>query len=298
MALGGSAGSNGPWPALPVDERARLLGDGRDGEHDVGAFGDGAVAQLQADDERRGVDGGQRGRRVGQVVDLDAADEQRAAASPSAAAARMPAVSRPGAPGRSSTSQAAATSRAGGGIRDRPAAGQQVRRRTGFQRAAVTGPARDPAQPGARSPRPAGSPPNSAPGELASRSPTRMTVPARAVRRRSASSAAASPPGAVGDRAGRPSSSRPRVANGAIDVTAQPALADGLAQPQEDDRRLLLGFEPGEQYGGRRFEVGVGDGHRLPGDGGGQELAPPRPSAARLRKSMSLVPSTIRANLA
>ena len=39
--------------ALPVDERAGLLRDRRDREHDVGAVGDRAGPQLQADDERR-----------------------------------------------------------------------------------------------------------------------------------------------------------------------------------------------------------------------------------------------------
>ena len=67
-----------PRPTLPVDERARLLGDGCHREHDVRALGDGAVAQFQADDERRGVERRQRRGRIGQVVDLDAADEQGA----------------------------------------------------------------------------------------------------------------------------------------------------------------------------------------------------------------------------
>ena len=88
------------------------------------------------------------------------------------------------------------------------------------------------------------------------------------------------------------------MANGAIGEHLQAALADGLAQPQEDDRRFLLGLEADQQHRGRVLQVGVGDRHRLPGDAGGQELGLLRASAARARKSMSLVPNTIRANFA
>ncbi len=44
-----------------------------------------------------------------------------------------------------------------------------------------------------------------------------------------------------------------------------------LAQPEEDDGRLLLGFEGDKQDGGRCLEVGVGD-ISSPGDNCGQEL--------------------------
>ena len=40
----------------------------------------------------------------------------------------------------------------------------------------------------------------------------------------------------------------------------------GLAQPQEDDRRLFLGLEPDKQHGGCRFEVVVGHIEEATGD--------------------------------
>ena len=70
-------GFEGPNSALPVDERAALLDHGCHREHHVGPLGDRALAQFQAHDERRRVDCGKRGVRVGQVGELDTADQQR-----------------------------------------------------------------------------------------------------------------------------------------------------------------------------------------------------------------------------
>ena len=72
-----SDGSNGRIRPSQLTNEPRLLDDGRDREHHVGEVGDRAVAQLEADDERRGVDRGQRGVGVGQVGEVDAADQQR-----------------------------------------------------------------------------------------------------------------------------------------------------------------------------------------------------------------------------
>ena len=47
---------------------------------------------------------------------------------------------------------------------------------------------------------------------------------------------------------------------------------DGLAQPQEDDGRLVLWLEAGQQHGGRLLQVGVADADAAPGHAGGQEL--------------------------
>ena len=241
VAVGGSAGGERPEAALPVDERARLLGDRRDGEHDVGAFGDGAVPQLQADDERRGLEGGQCRRRVGQVVEFDATDQQcaqrsvgrrgedaRRVAARRRRAVRRRATRRPPRRARRDRRPACRRAEDSGAAPASSAPRSPARRGTQPIRAPVAAASRSAAE--------------YAPGELASRSPTRMTAPGGAARRCSASSAAASPPGAVAISV-PPIFVSPRVANGAIAVTLQPVLAGGLAQPQEDDRRFLFGLE-------------------------------------------------------
>ncbi len=81
--VGQSVGSaqhlgEGPLPALPVHERAGLLDGRRDRKDDVGALGHGRGPQLQAHDEVGRVDGRERSRGVGQVVRVDAADQQGA----------------------------------------------------------------------------------------------------------------------------------------------------------------------------------------------------------------------------
>ena len=65
-------------------------------------------------------------------------------------------------------------------------------------------------------------------------------------------------------------SRRPRVANGATAYTAVALGADGLAQPQEDHRRLVLGLEADEQHGLRLLQVGVR--HRAPVGSGGDDV--------------------------
>ena len=52
----------------------------------------------------------------------------------------------------------------------------------------------------------------------------------------------------------------------------QAVLAEGLAQPQEDDGRFLLGLEAREQDRGRGLEIRVGHRHRPARHRGGQEL--------------------------
>ena len=98
---------------------------------------------------------GQRRVRVGQVGELDAADQQRA----QFAAGRRGEDARGVAARRASGSVGDVPRRgdllAGGRVGDRTAAGQQVGQRAGLQRAAVAGASRHPAQPGAGGRRPA-----------------------------------------------------------------------------------------------------------------------------------------------
>ena len=107
-----------------------------------------------------------------------------------------------------------------------------------------------------------------APGTSASRSPASMTAPGR---RRA--SIAGPPQRTVGQRAqGLRLGARQRGEHGRLQLLrrargergevedGQRPRADALREPQEDDRRLLLRLEAGEQHGGGGLEVLVGDG--------------------------------------
>ena len=105
------------------------------------------LTQFEADDERSCVQRGECRGGVGQVVDLDASDQQRAQRSvgggrddargvPPSRIGEFVDVPRGGHLG------------AGGGVRQRPTAGQEVRCGTGFQRATLAGPTGDPAHAG------------------------------------------------------------------------------------------------------------------------------------------------------
>ena len=91
---GFSAASKRPDPALPVEERAGLLGDRGDREDHIREFGDLAGPQFQGDQEADLLEGVPRPRRVGQVGHLDARDQQ-GLSSPAAAASTIWPVSRP-----------------------------------------------------------------------------------------------------------------------------------------------------------------------------------------------------------
>ena len=124
-------GGERPAAALPVHERSGLLGDGGDREHHVGAVGDRAGPQLQADDERRRLERAQRRGRIGQVGRVDAGDDQRAELAAPRRRPACPPVSRPGADGSVALPQARATSARACGRRSpggRRAAGPAARR--------------------------------------------------------------------------------------------------------------------------------------------------------------------------
>ena len=146
-----------------------------------------------------------------------------------------------------------------------------------------------------------------APGTPASRSPASTTAPGR----RSASTAGRpsvpsvsarsdAPWPRAASRARSPSASRPpRGERREVDDRQLP-VRTVAPEPQEDDRRLLLGLEAGEQDGGGRSRSLVGD-RAATGAGAGDAARgtpAPRPEWARARASTSLVPSATRANLA
>ena len=160
--------------ALPVDEGAGLLRRGRDRKHHVGAFGDLAVSQFQADHEVRGVQRGQHGVRIGEVGGFDAADQQRAQASVGCTGQYAVGVTS-GRRRQFSDVPCGTDLRAGGVVGQWAAAGQQRRQRAGIQRAALAGPPWHPGQPGAGGVGEARGADNP-PGTVARRSPTMMTA--------------------------------------------------------------------------------------------------------------------------
>ena len=186
-------------------------------------------------------------------------------------------MSRPGVGGHGSTPQARSSSARARGVGDRTATGQQGRQAPGVDRAALTGPPRHPGQlrAGARGQRGRGGQRTRRPSPAARR--RRITAPSRAQRRRARaavarrSSAAASSPGTVPDAACAPSLRQHRARRTARrDVDRQRVRASGrLAQPQEDDRALLLGLEADQHHRRRRLQrrvrrraSGVVPGHR------------------------------------
>ena len=235
------------------------------------------------------------GGRVRGVVGVDAADDQAAelAGEPRRPRSRR----RRGRRRRAalSTPQAAAAStRAAGSATGRPP-GSRLGQAAGLDRAAVTGPARDPGQPGAGlGGQRGGGREGAGRGReaLAERGPRRCCRCRSRPGRPGRSSAAASSPGAVATS--WPSSlCSPRVVKGA---TERPGCRrrGRLAQPQEDRAGLVLGLEP-DQHDGRRRSRGRRRSPRRPRDRSARPSGPGTSASSaecgRARKSMSLVPS-------
>ena len=260
-------------PALPVDERAGLLDDGRDREHHVGAVGDRAVPQLEADDEGRGLDRGQCGVGVGQIGGVDA---RRSAARP---VHRRP--PRPGcrrcrgrrARGRSETCHAVAVcSRADASASGRPPGSRFGRRRPRARRDRLRAAA--PSRAGRRSPRPACLPPRARRGRgepLADENDRAGLVEQRLVGQRRRSAAASAPgvaaislPRHLGQAAGGERRDGEHL--------QRRCLRAALRSRRKTIGRLLFRLEAGEQHRGRLLQVGVRDVIGWPGDLGGQEL--------------------------
>ena len=249
--------------ALPVQIGAGLLGHRGHREHHVGQLGHGAGPQLQADHE------------TGAAIAASAAagSGRSAISTPPISRPARPAGSapRPGSRGcrRSRRGRAPGRPRrlldlgAGRGVGHRAAARQQVADSAGVQRAALTGPSRHPGQLRAggvgqrRRPRSAGRgsrPPARRPGSprrtpaarrrLVARRGIGTPAPRRLVGQ--AVSSAGSSPGTAASRV-PDSFSSPRDRTAATEIHRH-AAARRLAQPQEQDRRLLLGFQRHQQH--------------------------------------------------
>ena len=203
----------------------------------------------------------------------------------------MAAVSRPGVAGSELLPQARATSaRAAGSVTGRPMGSSPG------SAPASTAP-RSPARRGTQASRAPDATASvataaSAPGTSASRSPTRITAPGTP----SACAGhfgpghpdrARSPPTGVparqrGQRPGLVAGQGGQQLPGQLDQPGagqrgdrehpQAMAPDRLAQPQEDDGRLVLRLEAGQQHGRGLLQVGVADADAAPGHARGQEL--------------------------
>ena len=222
--------------ALPVDEGAGLLGGRGDRQDDVGAAGDLAGADLEADDER-GVEGGERGGGVGQVGGVDAADDQATEAAGGGGGQDARGVAarrgrqRRHAPDRGDVD-------AGGGVGDRAAAGKQRRQRAGLDGTALAGAAGHPGETRAGA---CGQAHGGGEGAGDRGQPLADEDDGAARRSASVRSATSRRPGRSdgvehlglgagrGRRpAGRPSLVSPRVAHGATETTSAPRLRTAL----------------------------------------------------------------------
>ncbi|TYQ13408.1 UNVERIFIED_ORG: hypothetical protein L601_001100000100 [Gordonia westfalica J30] len=72
----GQRGGEAARTALPVDERALLLGDRRHREHHVGVRGHRRVPLFETHDEGCGGECVARSRGIGEIVEVDACDDQ------------------------------------------------------------------------------------------------------------------------------------------------------------------------------------------------------------------------------
>ena len=240
-------GVEGPQPALPVHERAGLLDRRRDRQHHVGPPGHRAAAQLQADQEADRCPGPARpaAGRPGRP------GRRRRPAGRRACRRRPPRRSRrcPGRPCWAarppSTSQASESSaRAAGSATGRPP-GSRLGRQP-----ASTAP-RSPARRGTQARRAPVRAASAAaaerpPGTSARRSPTISSAPG-------ALSAAATAGSSASSRASSPGTAATSVAPSLLETPGevrrdrgdlQLLAAVALAQPQEEDRALLLRLEP------------------------------------------------------
>ena len=237
----------------------------------------------------------QRRRRIGQVGRVDARHDQGAELAAGGGGEDRRGVAA-GLAGQRALAPGPGHLGAGRGVGHRPADGQQPGQGAGLDRAALAGPAGHPGQPRARRGREpghrgqrarhlgqpladqdhrarrverlAGALPQGGPGGSPGRG-LRESPPGWPAA--SAVSAPASSPGSVASsvagQLGQPGAGERR------DREHPQAVApDRLAQPQEDDRRLVLGLEAGQQHGRGLLQVGVADADAAPGHARGQEL--------------------------
>lgn len=285
--VGLERGLEHPHPALPVQEGAGLLGDRRHRQHHVGVLGDRGRPQFQRDHERGP---GQRllgEGRVRQVVHADAADHQRVQVAAGRGGQDLVGVATE--PGRQVGHPPDRGGLGPGGQHGhRAAAGEQAGQGARLHRAPLAGPARHPgelrpgrvgqAQRGGQAAGHLGEPladqdhragaaqrVRAAPGVVgedvvAGQCGQPLGLGAGGGGQQRAAQLAQAPGGVRGDR-----------------EDGQSGGAVGLAQPQEDDRRLLLGLQPDQQDGGGRLQLPVGDAAAVEvdapaGDGDSQEV--------------------------
>ena len=248
-------------PTLPVQVAAGLLHCGCDREHDVGQRGHRGVPQFQADHEAGGGDRLPGGGRVGQVVERDAADQQ--AAERAVLRGRQDLGGGPARFGRHRRTPELLDLRPGGGVGDRTASGQQRPDGAGVDGSPVAGPARHPGHPGAAALhqfRHRGQQSGHVRGALPHEH--HDPVAGEPVGQRIAGvEQTADDPRLVtggGRHQGAADLAQPTGGDRGDGEHRRPRAAERLAQPQEQDRRLLLGLQPDEQHGGGVLDVAVG----------------------------------------
>ena len=254
--------SNGRTPALPVQERAGLLGERRHRQHDVGPLGHRAGAHLQADHERRRSSARRASAGSGRSSGSTPPTTQRRRAGRRARRRGSPRCRGRARSGSESTPHAAATSaRAAASPTGRPPGSRSAARR----------PRPRPARRRGAAPRPAGRRSRGQPRRGGQRAghvgqpladedhrtglaQRRRGVDASRARRAvlspcaaTAASTSASVPGAALS-SGAGSLLRPRVANGATDSTRSAACAHALRSRRKRIGRLLLRLQPDEQH--------------------------------------------------
>ncbi len=261
--------------SLPVDERARLLRHRRDRQNDIGDLSYRGPANLQRHAERHRGDRLQRHGRIRQVVDVHPGDDESIELT----------GSRGGKDGRG----VAARPRwdglapdgpdlgAGHRVRDRAATRQQRGQHARGEGAPFTGAARYPRQARAghlREPEDRGEGARRLRGPLPhqddspgrSQRATGCPIPGRQARQQRRF-----PTGGDGQQRprhlGQPPAGQRRQRE-----DRRPPLGRGLAQPQEDDRRLVLGLQADQQHGGCALEIRMGHPDAGTGNGVGQEL--------------------------
>ncbi len=256
---GGEDRVEGARPALPGDEHAGLVGDRGDGEDHVGDPGHVGLAQLERDHERRAVERRAERRRVGRVVGVDAADDEAVQLAGDQRRDDLVGVAAGGLGQRVDTPRRwPASTRAAASATGRPPGSR-------FGRQPVSTAPRSPARRGTQASlapvlAATSAAALSAPGEVASRSPTRITavlsMPWSAWPSRSWS-ASASRAGLGRDQLAAELLEAARGERRDRDDARARRTPGGLAQPQEDRARLVLGLEAGEDDGGGGLEVGV-----------------------------------------
>ena len=273
VALVCSAGSNGRIRPSQLMNEPAFSTTGATGNTTSAQRGDRAFAQLEAHDERCGVDRGQCRIRVGQVGEFDAADQQCAEFTVARRGENAGGVAaRARRAGRRHSSAAAVCSRADASATGRPP-GSRLGQRAGLQRAPLAGSSRYP-----RQPRTGGPSQSACRGECSGRGGQpladqddragrlQLRVVGQAVQRRGLAA------GCRRDEPCRASWSARGWRTVRSAITCTPFLRTALRSRRKTIGDSSSGSKSGQQHRGRLLQVGVGDRHRLARDMRGQEL--------------------------